>query len=256
MKTRSKLLGLALAIIIILSMLIIGFFQDSHSGTTNKKQQRLQKTSVENQSNALPKHTKLSDWQLLLVNKQQPRTSEISFNKVTVDDKQIDQRIARPLANFRASAKNAGYDTTLVSAYRSIAYQAEVYNTSLKQNEANGMNKESAKKLTESVIQTPGSSEHQTGLAVDLAGNDALAKYPNLVAQMDTFASQQWLIKHASDYGFVLRYLADSKSIAQTGIDYESWHFRYVGVINAKYMVQHHLTLEAYRDELKKAAQK
>ena len=256
MKVHSKKLGgLILGLVIIIFVIISVICYVNHSNGLIKKQQEMQKSPVKSLRYTLPKHTKVSDWQLILVNKQHPRTSEIQFNKVTVDGKQMDQRIEKPLNDFRAGAKIAGYDTTLVSAYRSIADQSEVYQNSLRQNEANGMDEKAATNLTQSVIQTPGSSEHQTGLAVDLAGDDALAKYPALMAQMDEFKSQRWLIKHASDYGFVLRYLRDSKSMSQTGIDYESWHFRYVGIANARYMVQHHLTLEAYRNMLRKAAQ-
>jgi len=256
MKMRSKhWVGWICGLIIIFVMAFGTILHVNHSNKLVKKQQTMQKSSIKSQRDSLPKNSKLSDWQLILINKQHPRTSEIHFNQVTVDDKQIDQRILKPLTDFRAGAKVAGYDTTLVSGYRSIAAQTKVYQDSLQQNEANGMDRETATKLTKSVIQTPGSSEHQTGLAVDLAGSDALAKYPALMAQMDEFKSQKWLIKHAADYGFVLRYLKDSKSMSQTGIDYESWHFRYVGIANARYMVQHHLTLEAYRNMLRKAAQ-
>ncbi|WP_294975086.1 D-alanyl-D-alanine carboxypeptidase family protein [uncultured Leuconostoc sp.] len=251
MKIRLKLLlCLGLGLLIVTLVIVVNNFP--HGNSSDKV---VKKSPVKQQSNTLPKHAKLSDWQLILVNKQHPRISEISFHQVTVDDKQIDQRIEKPLSAFREGAKKARYDTTLVSAYRSIAYQTQIYNASVAQNESNGMDKEAATKMTQSVIQTPGSSEHQTGLAVDLAGNDALAKYPALMAQMDQFESQKWLIKHAADYGFVLRYLSDAKSIAQTGIDYESWHFRYVGIANAQYMVKHHLTLEAYRDMLRNAGQ-
>ncbi len=256
MKMHSKrLVGLILGLVITCVVTLYAICYVNHSNKLIKKQQVVQKSSIKSLRHTLPKHTKVSDWQLILINKQHPRTSEIRFNKVTVDGKQMDQRIEKSLTDFRAGAKIAGYNTTLVSAYRSIADQSEVYQNSLRQNEANGMDEEAATKLTKSVIQTPGSSEHQTGLAVDLAGNDALAKYPALMAQMDEFKSQRWLMKHASDYGFVLRYLNDSKSMSQTGIDYESWHFRYVGIANARYMVQHHLTLEAYLDMLRNATQ-
>lgn len=204
-------------------------------------------------SGDLPQNVKTTDWNLLLVNKTHPYKNELNFTKRTVDGKQIDHRIEEPLAKFRVAAQNSGYSTTLISGYRSVAYQTTVYNQSISQYESNGMSSTEAKKLTESVIQVPGSSEHQTGQAVDLAGNDALAKYPSLEAGMDEFKSQQWLIKHAPEYGFILRYPSDSQSIKETGIDYESWHFRYVGVTNATYITAHHLTLEAYVQSLKKA---
>jgi len=210
-------------------------------------------TSTAKSKNTFPKGVKSTDWDLVLVNKKQPLSAELNFNKVTVDDKQIDARIQQPLANFRQAAQKAGYATTLVSGYRSIAYQKQIFDNSVAQYEANGLSATEAKNKTALVIQTPGASEHHTGLAVDLAGDDALAAYPALQAEMDQYASQKWLIQHAPEYGFVLRFLSDAKSIQQTGIDYESWHFRYVGVANAKYMTQHHLTLEAYVAALKKS---
>ncbi|ADG40933.1 MULTISPECIES: D-alanyl-D-alanine carboxypeptidase family protein [Leuconostoc] len=238
------LIGVIGAVIVYLPM---------HKHQQSKVQQSVRQSQVARASDKLPKGVRASDWQLLLVNKQHIHQNEINFKKVTVDTKQLDQRIEQPLADFRAGSKQAGYTTTLVSAYRSVAYQTQIYNQSIAQHEADGLSQSEATKLTQSVIQTPGSSEHQTGLAVDLAGSDAVAKYPMLMAQMDEFASQKWLIQHAPDYGFVLRYMNDKKSVAQTGIDYESWHFRYVGVANAKYMTKHHLTLEAYVDELTKS---
>lgn len=236
-----------IVIVIVVGILIISFLQP----TRKKAQMQTTTTSkAVSQDSGLPKQASVSDWQLILVNKQHARQSEIPFTHVTVDDKQMDKRIVAPLAAFRQAAQRAGYATTLVSAYRSIAYQTQVYDQSIAQHETNGMTHDQAVKLTQTVIQTPGSSEHQTGLAVDLAGTDAVAKYPQLMAQMDKFKSQQWLIQHAPAYGFILRYPSDKQAISETGIDYESWHFRYVGIDNAQYITKHHLTLEKYLSQL------
>lgn len=201
----------------------------------------------------LPKGVKSSDWKLKLVNKQHMLKQEIGFTQATIDGKVVDARIQKAVTDFMAGAQQAGYATTLVSGYRSIADQTNVYNTSVAQYEAQGKSHAEAVRLTQLVIQTPGASEHHTGLAIDLAGDDALAKYPALEAGMDQFASQQWLMQHAPDYGFVLRYMNTATSRKETGIDYESWHFRYVGVASAKYMTAKNLTLEAYVAELKAA---
>lgn len=248
-KIKKYLLSFVL-VIMLLVVAVIGFFNTKQS---IKNTEKIAKTSSVKKVDDLPKGVKTTDWDLVLVNKKHSYQTELNFTKGTVDSKQIDQRIAQALANFRSAAQKAGYATTLVSGYRSIAYQTTVYNNSISQYESNGMSATEAKRLTESVIQVPGSSEHQTGQAVDLAGNDALAAYPSLEASMDKFKSQQWLIKHAPEYGFILRYPSDSQSIKETGIDYESWHFRYVGVPNATYITNHHLTLEKYIQTLKKA---
>jgi D-alanyl-D-alanine carboxypeptidase len=248
--SKTLYLFVALVLFVVLGIFTVRHFD--HGGSQSTAPVKKTKKTAKSK-NTFPKGVKSTDWDLVLVNKKHPLSAELNFNKVTVDDKQIDARIEQPLANFRQAAQKAGYATTLVSGYRSIAYQKQIFDNSVAQYEANGLSATEAKNKTALVIQTPGASEHHTGLAVDLAGDDALAAYPALQAEMDQYASQKWLIKHAPDYGFVLRFLSDAKSIQQTGIDYESWHFRYVGVANAKYMTQHHLTLEAYVAALKKS---
>ncbi|MCO0832067.1 M15 family metallopeptidase [Fructobacillus sp. W13] len=199
----------------------------------------------------LPKGVSSFDWDLVLVNKWHKKDKEIDFEKAQVSGITMDARIKQALLDFQSGARAAGYQTQLVSGYRSIQYQKEVFSGVKKNNLAEGMSDEEAEKKTAAVVQYPGSSEHQTGLAVDLAGRDAFEKYPSLEAEMDTFASQKWLIDHAADYGFILRYPNDKKQMKETGIDYESWHFRYVGVKNAQYIKKHNLTLEAYVEGLK-----
>ncbi|GAP03363.1 D-alanyl-D-alanine carboxypeptidase [Fructobacillus pseudoficulneus] len=244
---RTYWLGGAIAAIVLVAVggaVAVGQHNQRHSSSSATK---TVKTSD------LPAGVKTTDWDLVLVNKQHPEDPEVPFDQAKVGDKVVNAKIQQAVVDFMNGAKAAGYQTTLVSGYRSIQYQKEVYASVLATNKAEGMSDADAEKATAAVVQTPGSSEHETGLAIDLAGNDALAKYPGLDGKMDQFASQRWLIEHAPDYGFVLRYKKDAKSIKETGIDYESWHFRYVGVKNAKYMTKHDLTLEAYLKALKAA---
>ncbi|WEV54425.1 M15 family metallopeptidase [Leuconostocaceae bacterium ESL0723] len=245
----------AVLVAILVLLLVLGGADWAYQANTSRhKTQTGSATRSEKTLDAeLPKGVKASDWDLVLVNRAHPQNPEKPFDKVTVDDKQVDARIVEPLEKFRQAAQAAGYPTTLVSGYRSIAYQQQVFDTVMAGHERDGMSPEEARKATAAVVQIPGSSEHQTGLAVDLAGDDALAKYPQLDAAMDQFPSQQWLIKNAPDYGFILHFLPGKEAEKETGIDYESWHFRYVGVANAQYMTKHHLTLEAYIEQLKKA---
>lgn len=86
-----------------------------------------------------------------------------------------------------------------------------------------------------------GSSEHQTGLAYDLIGEDYTLKY-----KVDFSKSKEykWLIDNAHKYGFVLRYPEDKKDI--TGLSFAPWHFRYVGIDLAKILHDQNLTLEEY----------
>ncbi len=117
-----------------------------------------------------------------------------------------------------------------VSAYRSFERQEELYN-----NYVNTMGQEKA----DLVSARPGFSEHQTGYAVDLAavGSEGLSKFVETEAYI-------WACDNAADFGFILRYPDGKKAI--TGYDFESWHFRYIGVDLAKLVVQSQLTYDEF----------
>ncbi|CAK1232057.1 M15 family metallopeptidase [Fructobacillus fructosus] len=251
MKRKKRLLTiLSLALV---CAIVLGGFLFMRTGHQQQSTSSTNDSAKTKTLTDLPKGVKSTDWDLVLVNKWHPLSSEMNFEKATVGGITVNARIKQAVLDFQNGARAAGYQTNLISGYRSIQYQKEVFENVKRNNIAQGMTDAEAEKATAAVVQNPGSSEHHTGLAVDMAGSDAFEKYPNLEANMDQFASQQWLIKHAADYGFVLRYPKEKSQIKQTGIDYESWHFRYVGVENAKYMVKHHLTLEAYVKALKEA---
>lgn len=198
------------------------------------------------QKTDLPHTSKADNSTLILVNKQHVLDHELDFEKSEMNGIQYSQKIDEPLRKFLNAAKDAGHPATLVSGYRSKKYQEQVFNENVQQNINNGMTESEAKKATRAVIQTPGASEHQTGLAVDVMTDEYWQQYHQLESDSDKTEGQKWLIEHAPDYGFVLRYPKTEAAKKSTGIDYESWHFRYVGVENAKYMTKHNLTLEEY----------
>ena len=86
----------------------------------------------------------------------------------------------------------------------------------------------------------PGTSEHETGLAADIV----TPSYQRLDAGYAGTKAAKWLLENAASYGFVLRYPEDKTEI--TGIDYEPWHYRYVGVEAAKEIMAQGLCLEEY----------
>ena len=90
----------------------------------------------------------------------------------------------------------------------------------------------------------PGTSEHQTGLALDIVS----ARYQVLDSAQANTAEQQWLMAHCWEYGFILRYPADKTEI--TGIGYEPWHYRYVGRETAAAVHESGLCLEEYLQTL------
>jgi D-alanyl-D-alanine carboxypeptidase len=181
---------------------------------------------------------------LIDVSKMHPLKQDLDIDLVSVEGVQVDSRIKMFLEGFLQEGRAMGYQYDLVSGYRSVASQTKIYNDSIAKHEAEGLSESAAKAETEKTINPPGSSEHATGLAVDIAGTDALKAYPNLQAEMDQYESQQWLINNAYRYGFIMRYPNGRQD--ETGITYESWHFRYVGKDVAKYIYDHDLTLETY----------
>ena len=112
------------------------------------------------------------------------------------------------------------------SGFRSYGTQAQLYQSYVNREGQAAADRYSAR---------PGYSEHQTGLAFDLIGTDG-----NLV---EDESAAQWLLDHAADYGFVVRYLKGKESV--TGYMHEEWHLRYVGK-EAKEIAASGLTLEEY----------
>ena len=107
--------------------------------------------------------------------------------------------------------------------------------------QGSGKSKEEAERLTLQTINKPGTSEHNLGLAVDL-------NYVNY--DFEKSGAYKWLTENAEKYGFVQRYKKEKENI--TKVDYEPWHWRYVGEENAKKMNELDMCLEEYIDYLKK----
>ena len=128
------------------------------------------------------------------------------------------------------AAHDSGYYLMINSSYRSYADQEAVYENYKKISGESGADKIAAR---------PGSSEHQTGLAIDIFSKTNTNK--------NTFADTEeakWLANNAYKYGFILRYPEDKVDI--TGYSYEAWHYRYVGVDIATYIYKNDITFEEY----------
>ena len=93
-------------------------------------------------------------------------------------------------------------------------------------------------------VAVPGTSEHQTGLALDIISSS----YQVLDRDQENTAEQRWLMENSYKYGFILRYPSDKSEI--TGINYEPWHYRYVGKEAAKEIYEKGLCLEEYLEYL------
>ena len=187
----------------------------------------------------LPK-VSVDDWELILVNRS--HLQEESHPKLTqIDDIQVDSRIAENTRQFLAAARAIAPEETLISGYRSRAEQTELYEEALALAEEEGLSRQEAEQEVQKRIQLPGASEHQTGLAIDMSEPEG---------QEDGVANK--IAEIAPKYGFILRYPEGRSDI--TGVDFENWHYRYVGVESAQYMQKHHLVLEEYLALLKESA--
>jgi D-alanyl-D-alanine carboxypeptidase, putative len=191
------------------------------------------------QSSDLPK-VSVDDWELTLINRS--HLQEESHPRLTqIDDIQVDSRIAENTRQFLAAARAIAPEETLISGYRSRAEQTELYEEALTLAEEEGLSRQEAEQEVQKRIQLPGASEHQTGLAIDMSEPEG---------QEDGVANK--IAEIAPKYGFILRYPEGKSDI--TGVNFENWHYRYVGVESAQYMQKHHLVLEEYLTLLKESA--
>lgn len=185
---------------------------------------------------------------LIIVNQQHPIQKELKFERFLIGKETINTSIINSLSRLFSEAEKNGFRFTLVSGYRSIAYQKNLFDQSVQRHRNAGYSLEQAQNMTLSYSQMPGSSEHHTGLAVDIIDTAFLNDRQDLYDDVDQLISQQWLINHAVDYGFILRY--PKTKVNWTGINYEPWHFRFVGQENAIYMTKNGLSLEEYIEDL------
>ena len=148
----------------------------------------------------------------------------------------VDSRIASALIDFAEDTMAQGLSVYLSSGYRSYSDQAANF-TRVCQN--NGIS--DGKDANGFYITFPaGYSEHQTGLCCDVT--DIYYSVKN--SSIENTATFQYMSQHCQDFGFILRYPKGKETI--TGVMYEPWHYRYVGVDVAKYIMENDLTFEEF----------
>lgn len=151
------------------------------------------------------------------------------------EELQISKVVAKPLDDMFTAASTAGRHLMLSSGYRSYTYQIRVYNSIVSTKGQSAADEESAR---------PGYSEHQTGLAVDVAPLNGRCE---LHQCFESTSEGQWVATNAYKYGFIVRYPKDKQTV--TGYEYEPWHLRYVGQELAGEMHKQHITtLEEFFD--------
>ena len=222
------------------SVSTVAYAQDDRSIYVKKKKNNDCDIEEIQDSSDLP-NVSPSDWSLVLVNRDNVK-EEMNPNLATVDNIQVDSRIKDATEKLIAKAKEINPAFHLISGYRSVETQKTLYeNYTKKEMSEKHLSKEEAEKVVQTYSQPPGSSEHMTGLAIDISTVDSL----NQMSESDANA----LEKIAVELGFVKRFKSNYKD--QTGVDNEDWHYRYVGTESSKYMTDKGLSLEKYLEQLK-----
>lgn len=181
---------------------------------------------------------------LILVNDSHMADSAYSFEHHTLNcGKDIDKRMLDNLKNMLSACNSNGHEYNIISAYRDRNSQQALYEETVAGIvKAEGCTQDQAIQAAKSKVQNAGCSEHETGLAIDISSvnTKTLDQY---VAEEGT---NQWLMQNSYKYGFIVRYPADKVSI--TGVSFEPWHYRYVGVETATFIYNNNLCLEEFYD--------
>ena len=172
---------------------------------------------------------------LILVNADHPIPEDYTVTlKQLRNGQSVDERIYPQLQQMFDHARQDGIYPLINESYRTAERQQEIMDKYVSNYRAGGLSEEDAVKKALTVVAVPGTSEHQLGLALDI-----IAEYDS-----DSSATWEWLRDHCWHYGFILRYPADKVKV--TGISYEPWHFRYVGIDAAREIMEQGITLEEY----------
>ena len=180
-------------------------------------------------------------WNLVLVNFENPMEEGYKPELAEVEaGYQVDSRIVKAAKNMLYDAYREGMRIDVCSAYRSVDKQEQVFNQSLKERLNQGMDYWEAFEDNRKSVAEPGTSEHALGLALDLISS----QYTKLDTAQENTKEAKWLKENCYKYGFILRYPPEKTEI--TGIIYEPWHYRYVGVEDATKIMELGITLEEY----------
>lgn len=186
-------------------------------------------------------------WAMFLVNSKNPlpkNYDDIIETEVVFEswrEYELDVRAADYIERMIADAKEDGIDLLVVSAYRTIGYQQQNFDNSVEDRMNRGMSYDDAYADTLKEVALPGESEHNAGLALDIMCEEYQSMDDDGFENTDAF---RWLDKHAAEYGFILRYPKGKYDV--TGIIYEPWHYRFVGIYYANEIRKSGLCLEEY----------
>lgn len=184
---------------------------------------------------------------LLLVNKQNAvdksfvpsNLADVTYTRTDRAKGKMDAVAEKALCAFLEEAYHYGYtDVTVTSAYRDYNTQNWYFNYYIENEMKSGITREQATAIVLTYSARPGTSEHQTGLCVDMHNlSEANQSFGNT-------AAGKWMAANAHRFGFIIRFPKGKEDI--TGYSYEPWHFRFVGIEHATVIYNEGLCLEEY----------
>lgn len=185
----------------------------------------------------------LDDPRMILVSRTHPITENYPVEtkecgSATAINKTLQTEAADAFLAMQAAAAKDGVDVRMQSGYRSVSYQKKLYDNKTQYYRDKGLSEAAAREKAAVIVNPPGCSEHNCGLAADLNSPE----HTTLDTGFADTAAFRWLCENAEQYGFILRYPKEAESV--TGITYEPWHWRYVGAENAALLNQSGLCLE------------
>jgi len=182
------------------------------------------------------------DWALRLVNWEHPLPEDFQIPKLTKlrNGHAIDSRAYPALQAMMDDCRAEGLRPLICSSYRTGEKQKELFERKTRYYLNQGYGQAEAEKQAAQWVARPGTSEHQVGLAVDIVDTS----YQLLDEAQERTAVQKWLMAHCAEYGFILRYPTEKSAL--TGVNYEPWHYRYVGEAAAREIMDQGICLEEY----------
>ena len=195
----------------------------------------------------------LADPLMVLVNHTSKMPDDYTFDNkecgsATAVNKTLQTVACDAFLEMQKAAAADGVTVWMQSGYRSVKYQTSLYERKTKYYLDKGYDNATAKEKAAAVVNPPGYSEHNCGLAADLNSPE----HTGLDEGFEKTTAFRWLCEHAGDYGFILRYPKDAED--KTEIIYEPWHWRYVGVENAAKINASGLCFEEYIETLQSIA--
>ncbi len=181
------------------------------------------------------------EWNLILVNSENalPKNYDIELTLLS-NGVSVDSRIYPDLQKMFDDARSEGIYPIVGEGYRTHNEQKAMMREKTAAFIADGYSMKEAEELAADLVAEPGKSEHELGIALDINADTSASTNEEVYA---------WLAENAYKYGFILRYPLGKEDI--TGIDYEPWHYRYVGADAALEIFTKQLTLEEYLNALK-----